>query len=244
MELPEIVTGIRAQGIPLRTAIGYGILVTAVLIGARIISSYAALVATAIFRPSVRPRFTSAGRRWLMPMLLGWTGMRGVVSLAAALAIPVKLDNGMAFPHRDLILFITFVAILLTLLVQGFTLPYLIKRTALFDGIFNEEEEEATRMKMKQGLKQHVYQFLKNKYEADLIGMAGMDKFMKQWEERAKSMEADTWMNEKTKTIFIELLASQREYLTELNKDPKIDEEIIRQQLYQLDLEEERLRIV
>lgn len=135
-------------------------------------------------------------------------------------------------------------AILLTLLVQGLTLPYLIKRTALFDGIFNEEEEEATRMKMKQGLKQHVYQFLKSKYEADLIGMAGMDKFMKQWEERAKSMEADTWMNEKTKTIFIELLASQREYLTELNKDPKIDEEIIRQQLYQLDLEEERLRIV
>jgi Na+/H+ antiporter, bacterial form len=244
LELPEIVTGIRAQGIPLGTAIGYGILVTAVLIGARIISSYAALVATAIFRPSVRPRFTSVRRRWLMPMLLGWTGMRGVVSLAAALAIPVKLDNGMAFPHRDLILFITFVAILLTLLVQGLTLPYLIKRTALFDGIFNEEEEEATRMKMKQGLKQHVYQFLKSKYEADLIGMAGMDKFMKQWEERAKSMEADTWMNEKTKTIFIELLASQREYLTELNKDPKIDEEIIRQQLYQLDLEEERLRIV
>lgn len=244
LELPEIVSGIRSQGIPLETAIGYGVIVTLVLILARMISSYAALVATMIFRRKNMPHAVSAKRRWLMPMLLGWTGMRGVVSLAAALSIPVKLDNGMAFPQRDLILFITFVAILLTLLVQGLTLPYFIKRTGYFDGIFNEEEEEATRRKMKQGLKQHVYEFLKNKYENDRIGLAGMDTFLKQWEERAKAMEEDSWMNDKTKVIFIELLEHQRQYLTELNKDPKVDEEIIRQQLYQLDLEEERLNIV
>jgi ribosomal protein S6 len=51
-------------------------------------------------------------------------------------------------------------------------------------------------------------------------------------------------MNEKTKRIFLQLLESQREYLTELNKDLKIDEEVIRTQLYQLDLEEERLNII
>jgi CPA1 family monovalent cation:H+ antiporter len=51
-------------------------------------------------------------------------------------------------------------------------------------------------------------------------------------------------MNERTKVIFVELLECQRKYLTELNKDPKIDEEIIRQQFYQLDLEEERLKII
>ncbi|RYD87394.1 MAG: Na+/H+ antiporter, partial [Sphingobacteriales bacterium] len=115
LELPEIVGGIRSEGISLGTAINYGLLVTAVLIGARMISSYAALVATTIFRPSVRPHASSRVRRWMMPLLLGWTGMRGVVSLAAALAIPVTL-NGAAFPHRNLILFITFVVILLTLL--------------------------------------------------------------------------------------------------------------------------------
>ncbi len=243
LELPEIVAGLRADGIPLRTAIGYGVLVTGVLIAARMISSYAALIATMIFRPSVRPHASSARRRWLMPLLLGWTGMRGVVSLAAALAIPVALDSGAAFPQRSLILFITFVAILLTLVVQGLTLPYFIKRTRFFDGIFNEDEEEATRKKMKQGLKQHVYLFLKEKHEQELMGHAGMEKFLKQWEERAEATD-DSWMNEKTKAIFIELLESQRQYLTELNKDPKIDEEIIRQQLYQLDLEEERLKIV
>lgn len=244
LELPEIVSGIRSQGIPLGTAIGYGVVVTMVLIVARMISSYAALIATMIFRRKNMPHATSVKRRWLMPLLLGWTGMRGVVSLAAALAIPVKLDSGQAFPQRDLILFITFVAILLTLLVQGLTLPYIIKRTGFFNDIFTEEEEEITRRRMKQGLKQHVYEFIKDKYESDIIGLAGMDKFLKQWEERAKSMEEDTWMNEKTKIIFIEMIESQRKYLTELNKDPLVDEEIIRQQLYQLDLEEERLKIV
>ena len=241
--LPEIVRGLHAQHIALSTAIGYGVLVTVVLVVARIISSYAAMLATFIFRRNMMPR-SSDGRSWLlMPLLLGWTGMRGVVSLAAALAIPISLDNGTAFPHRDLILFITFVVILLTLVVQGLTLPYFIKRMPVFNEIFSHSHEEEDRLKMKQGLKQHVYQFLKNKYDTELIGLAGMEKFMKQWEERANA-EDDSWMNEKTKVIFRELLEIQRQYLTELNKDPKINEEIIRQQLYQIDLEEERLRVV
>jgi Na+/H+ antiporter len=243
LELPEIVDGIRSQGIPLATAVGYGILVTGILIAARMISSYAALVATLIFRRKALPHAANIRRRYFMPLLLGWTGMRGVVSLAAALAIPVTLDNGVAFPQRNLILFITFVAILLTLLVQGLTLPYIIKRTGLFDGIFDEAEEESTRKTMKRGLKQHMYEFLKLKYETELNGHAGMEKFLKQWEERTKAAD-DSWMNEKTKVIFVELLESQRAYLTELNKDPSISEDIIRQQLYQIDLEEERLKIV
>ncbi|CAG5018077.1 hypothetical protein DYBT9275_05918 [Dyadobacter sp. CECT 9275] len=243
LELPEIVEGMRDNGIPLYTAIGSGILITVVLIGARIISSYAALLATIIFRPSVTPPARSVRRRWLMPLLLGWTGMRGVVSLAAALAIPIALDNGTAFPQRSLILFITFIVILLTLVVQGLTLPYLIKRTGLFEGAPEAESEELTRRKMKQGLKKQIYEFLKNKYDNELNGHAGMEKFLKQWEERTKATD-DSWMNEKTKVIFVELLEIQRQYLTELNKDPKIDEDMIRQQLYQIDLEEERLKVI
>jgi CPA1 family monovalent cation:H+ antiporter len=243
LELPEIVEGLRAKGIPLQTAVASGVLVTGVLVAARIISSYAALLATYIFRPGVMPRASSNRRRWMMPMLLGWTGMRGVVSLAAALAIPITLSDGTAFPQRSLILFITFIVILLTLLVQGLTLPAFITRSGLFEGLVEEESEELTKRKIKQGLKQHVYQFLKNKYETESNGQTGMEKFLRQWEERAKATE-DSWMNEKTKLIFVELLEIQRKYLTELNKDPKIDETLIRQQLYQIDLEEERLKII
>lgn len=243
LDLPEIVDGLKAEGIPLKTAISYGIIVTAVLILARIISSYAAMIATLIFRPSVAPRPANPRTRYLMPLLLGWTGMRGVVSLAAALAIPLTLENGSPFPHRSLILFITFIAILLTLVVQGLTLPYIINKSQLF-GLFNEEEKEAEdKLKMKQGLKQEVYQYMKLKSETEFSGHAGMELFMKQWEERSKATD-DSWMNDKTKLIFLEILEVQRKYLQELNKDVTVNEEIIRNQLYQLDLEEERLRII
>ncbi len=241
--LPSIVHGLKSKGIPLSTAIGYGILVTGILIAARMISSYTALVATLIFRPSVTPRVVSRKKRWLLPTVLGWTGMRGVVSLAAALAIPVTLDDGTDFPYRDLILFITFVVILLTLVLQGLTLPWLIRRSRVFEGFINEEKDHETKLKMKHGLKQHVYHFLKEKYENELQGHAGVEKILKHWEDKAKANE-DAWMNAKTKAIFIEMLEVQRVYLSQLNKDPDIDEEIIRQQLYQIDLEEERLKMI
>lgn len=245
LALPEITAGLKSDGIPLSNAIGYGLLVTLVLIAARILCAYVALLATMIFRPSVMPhRNASRARRWMMPLLLGWTGMRGVVSLAAALAIPVTLENGTPFPHRNLILFITFVVILSTLLMQGLTLPYFISRSRLFDGIFDEEDEETSKQKMKKALKQHIFRFLKNKYETELQGHEGMEKFIKHWEERLDAGKEDTWLNDKTKPIFVEMLESQRQFLSELNNDPTINEEIIRQQLYQIDLEEERLKII
>lgn len=241
LELPEIVEGLRARGIPLSTAINYGLLVTSVLIAARIISSYIAMLATLIFRPSVAPRGNTR-TRFLMPLLLGWTGMRGVVSLAAALAIPITLESGAPFPYRNLILFITFVVILLTLLVQGLTLPYFIKHGKLFAGFMGKPEEEI-KQRIKQGLRDHTHKFLKNKYDNEMRGHAGLEKILKHWEEKTKAAD-DDWMNEKTKIVFIEMLNSQREYLAELNKDPTINEELIRTQLYQIDLEEERLKII
>lgn len=243
LELPEIVDGIKAEGIPLLTAIGYGIIVTLTLIASRLISSYVAMLATRIFRPQIAVKLSDRRLIFKMPLLLGWTGMRGVVSLAAALAIPASLPGGDPFPHRNLILFITFVAILLTLLVQGLTLPILIKKMNLFDEEQMKLSEEATRAEMKKGLKFHVYEKLKTKYENELHENVGMEKIVKQWEERAKAND-EQLMNENMKVLVVELLESQRAYLTELNKDPKINEEIIRQQLYQLDLEEERLKII
>jgi len=243
LELPEIVAGIRSNGIPLGQAIGYGVLVTGVLIVVRMISAYVSMFATRIFRPGIMSRTKNKKSLFLFPLLLGWTGMRGVVSLAAALAIPLTLDNGLEFPHRSLILFITFVAILLTLVVQGLTLPYIITRWRLFDHIMTEENEELTKREIKRGLKQHVYEYVKKKYENQEHPHAGIQFFMKQWEERTKASD-DSLMTQNTKEVFIEILDIQREYLTNLNKDPKIDEEVIRQQLYQIDLEEERLKIV
>ena len=240
--LPEIVEGLHTEGIPLSTAIGYGVLVTVILIVARIISSYTALVATLIFRPKVAPQLGSNKRRWLLPLLLGWTGMRGVVSLAAALAIPVTLDNGQYFPQRNLILFITFTVILLTLVLQGLTLPYFISRSGLFNAMNDEKEEDSVK-RIKQGLREHVHKFLKHKHANETEDKTSVEIFLTHWEAKTKLAEQDL-MNEKAKLILIEMLEIQREYLSELNKDVSINEELIRTQLYQIDLEEERLRII
>lgn len=240
LELPEIVDGLRADGIPVPTAIGYGLLVTGVLIGARIISSYAALVATLIFRPSVAPRGTPRSR-WLLPLFLGWTGMRGVVSLAAALAIPVALADGTAFPHRSLILFITFVVILLTLVVQGLTLPAFIRRSRLFETA-PEAPEDTQHQRIRQGLRAHTIGFLRAQVDGDRPEHARLRQLLTHWEEKAGSGSFEP-NSAHTRQVVLALLESQRQHLVEVNRDPSINEEIIRQELYLIDLEEERLRM-
>ncbi|MBS1583297.1 MAG: Na+/H+ antiporter, partial [Bacteroidetes bacterium] len=204
LELPEIVEGLHAHGIPVPTAIGYGVLVTGVLIGARIISSYAALLATLIFRPSVAPRGRSPRSRWLMPLLLGWTGMRGVVSLAAALAIPVTLADGTAFPHRPLILFITFVVILLTLVVQGLTLPVFIRRTRLFDTPGSTPDHDA-HQRIRQGLREHAVVFLKEQVDGGRPEHAGLRQLLTHWEDKAGSGAFEP-SNEHTRQVVLALL--------------------------------------
>jgi CPA1 family monovalent cation:H+ antiporter len=72
--------------------------------------------------------------------LLAFTGVRGIVSLAAALAIPLVIVTGEPFPHRDLILFLTFAVILITLVGQGLMLPWVIERLGLFQAGRKERE--------------------------------------------------------------------------------------------------------
>lgn len=243
LELPEIIAGMREKGISISTGIFYSVIVTVVLILVRITSAFLAMVATLIFRPQVIARTRTRRQQIFFPLLLGWTGMRGVVSLAAALAIPIKLSDGTEFPYRNLILFITFVVILLTLLIQGLTLPYFIKRSRIFEDTTNEENETKARMDMKIALRKHVYQFLKEKYEHTENKHVRIQKLVKFWEERAED-ESEDWITEDVKVILIEMFESQRQYLDNLNKNPDIDEEIIRQQLFQIDLEEERLKML
>lgn len=185
-------------------------------------------------------------RSWLTPIVLGWTGMRGVVSLAAALSIPLTI-NGEAFPHRNLILFITFVAILLTLVVQGLTLPFIIEKFKPFSGLVVEvEKENGTRKIIKTDLKQHIYNHVKSIYDSDIPaweGHIGMQRVLKHWEDQSNTQDI-RWIDDKTKVLLLEIFEMQRNYLHNLNLDANMDEEIIRHHIYQIDLEEERIRFV
>ncbi|RYD51100.1 MAG: Na+/H+ antiporter [Sphingobacteriales bacterium] len=243
LALPEIVRGMQQTGIPLSTGIGYGVLVTVVLIVSRIISSYIAMVATLLFRPLKAPRTHNRKRLWLLPLVMGWTGMRGVVSLAAALAIPVQLSDGIDFPYRNLILFITFIVILLTLVIQGLTLPGIISRSGLFREIEQAESHRTSRDQLRAGLRQHIYSFLKAKEESGLSNHAGFRQMMRHWEDKMSQNDQGA-MSQQTKEIYLEMLESQRAYLLELNRTTDIDEELLRNQFYQIDLEEERVRMI
>ncbi|MFT3909331.1 MAG: Na+/H+ antiporter [Ferruginibacter sp.] len=242
LQLPEIVSGLQADNIPLNKAILYGVFVTVILIITRIICSYAALLATLIFRPSVAPNRANPRIMWRIPLLLGWTGMRGVVSLASALAIPITLPGGEVFPHRSLILFVTFMAILLTLLIQGLTLPYLIKRSGLFNS-FNGLPEEEIKLKIRNGLGVHTVRLLKEKHEAGQYKDPHLQRMLNMWEDKLSQPE-NLRMSDEAKQNYLELLENQRKFLADLNKDPELDEELIRRQIFQIDLEEERIKLL
>src|SRR5262249_58465666 len=79
--------------------------------------------------------------------LLSWAGMRGAVSLAAALALPLTTDAGAPFPHRDLVIFLTFCVILGTLVVQGLSLPALIRMMHLEPDQSEEDENAEARIR-------------------------------------------------------------------------------------------------
>jgi monovalent cation/hydrogen antiporter len=131
LQLPVVVEGLGSYS--RAAAIGYGLLVTGVLVVTRLAFLLGTSLFTRLISRVVRTNEPSPG--WRLPLVGGWAGMRGVVSLASALSVPLLLPDGAAFPQRSLILFITFVVILLTLVVQGLTLPWLIRTVGA------EEEE-------------------------------------------------------------------------------------------------------
>jgi CPA1 family monovalent cation:H+ antiporter len=90
-------------------------------------------------RPDARPQTKEM-------FIVGWTGMRGLITLAAAISLPEVLDNGQPFPQRDVLIFLTFCVILLTLVGQGLSLPFLIRKLGLA-GVAgaNVEERQARR---------------------------------------------------------------------------------------------------
>jgi Na+/H+ antiporter len=239
LDLPQITNELE-KGVSVGTAIGYGIIITLVLIVSRILSSYGAVIVTLIARNFI----TVADRRhpgYKTPFILGWTGMRGVVSLAAALSIPVYLNNGNGFPQRNLILFITFIVILLTLVIQGLTLPYFIKKIKLTDIYEPLPHEEANNIVRKE-LAVYTLDYLKTTYNDQLETNISLQQLIQKWELHCKGIE-DATINKDLKLIYNDLLQQQRQWLIAKNKeDRSLDEVIIRRQMHYLDIEEEKLK--
>lgn len=239
LELPVIVQGLGP--VSLTNAIGYGVLISVVLMVTRVLCTLGA----SVFTVFISRYITTADNRpgWKGPIIFGWAGMRGVVSLAAALSIPLYLGNGSPFPHRSLIIFITFVVILVTLVFQGLTLPLLIRWVNLEDPDHQLPAGEQHRL-LRRKLAERSLKVI-NEQHGELLSMnLGLQELKGKFErERSVQDAAGAAAHENFRQVYLKLLEEQRSLLHELNRKDGTDDTVIRNYLRSLDLEEEKINM-
>src|SRR5436309_604487 len=146
LQLPEVLRHLAGRSIA--QLVWYAALISLAVILIRILWVFPATYLPRLLFKHIRKRDPYPA--WQQVAIVAWTGMRGVVSLAAALALPLTIQDGSPFRGRDLILFLTFVVILATLVVQGLSLPPLIRWLGIEDDGSAEREERDARLQANQ----------------------------------------------------------------------------------------------
>ena len=183
-------------------------------------------------------------------VIFGWAGMRGVVSMAAALAIPLALPDGSAFPHRNLIIYLTFCVILATLIPLGLTLPWIIRKLKMQRySIFAEEYEvrntivSETIAHIEENyslLQDELLNNIKSKYEVKFNRLQKTELPAHFFGNGAPL--STNIFNEYTQ-LQIDLLNVERKKIDEMHRSGKANEEVLRKIERELDLEETRLNM-
>ncbi|GAB3262308.1 Na+/H+ antiporter [Larkinella harenae] len=240
LELPVVVQGLKDYSdYSLTDAIWYGLLISAVLIVVRLVFALIAAWWTRIAGRFITVAVKNTG--WRGPLVLGWAGMRGVVSLAAALSIPLTL-GGQPFPHRSLILFITFVVILVTLVFQGLTLPWVIRwlhPKELFPRI--PEEQQAATINRK--LQEAALRELENGYRGQLADNELLVNLRNRLNSGLRlnqimASDRDGPLLAQYHEALDRLHQTKRLELDRLRRQEEFDEEVVRKIEAQLDLEQ------
>jgi monovalent cation/hydrogen antiporter len=182
------------------------------------------------------------------PVVIGWMGMRGAVSLAAALALPLETDAGAPFPGRDLIIFLAFAVILGTLVFQGLTLPKLLRYVRLEDDGLEEKEDTKARLYAADAALARLEELIDEDWVRPetaerLRGLYGFRRSRFQ----ARFDSADGGEIEQQSQDFQrlrrELLEAERAAVVGLRRDGRISDEVMRRVERDLDLEDSRLEI-
>jgi NhaP-type Na+/H+ or K+/H+ antiporter len=196
-------------------------------------------------RPSQRERRAPAAFR----MVVAWSGMRGAVSLAAALALPLETDAGAPLPQRDLILFLTFAVILATLVLQGLTLPALIRALRIRDdGMDREREELRARLVAAEAALAALDDLVEAEWTRDdtIERMRAMyDYRLRRFGARAGHLPDDGYEDRSLayQRAVQAVIAAQHQAVVDLRNQGEIADDVMRQIERELDLEEERLEI-
>ncbi len=227
LELPEIIQGLGEYSVI--QAVKYSLWVSVLVILLRFLWVYPAAHLPRWISRKVRKE-PSPG--WKGPLVISWAGMRGVVSLATALSIPLYLTDGVAFPQRNLILFITFGVILVTLVFQGLTLPFILRIIHLeeIDALVPAEIQRA-------GIQKHLNQIAL----AELKGIEGNDWlniYKAKLEREEQPQPLSVKKREEFHAVLLKIYSLQRKELFKLRRENAFSDEEIRRAELQLDLDE------
>ena len=244
-QLPYVLTGI--QGESRWSLFGYGLAFSVVLVLLRMIWMYPASRAAWWVRTRIakqtydKPPFNQL-------FVVGWTGMRGVVALAAANSLPLTLSDGSPFPQRSFIIFLTFFLILVTLVLQGLSLPWLVRALGLSKrDVGFCEEGEARRLLLQTAIdflgerrnsakgehETHLYNDLLHQYEHKITEIDECGPGGSAPQEDSRGLSAAQ--------LLLDTIRREREELNLLRASGRIGDSIHRSLEHELDLSESRL---
>ncbi|MFT3911679.1 MAG: Na+/H+ antiporter [Ferruginibacter sp.] len=183
-------------------------------------------------------------------VVFGWAGMRGVVSMAAALALPLTMADGSLFPHRNLVIYLSFCVILSTLVLFGLTLPWIIRKLKIPKHSIEMEEYEV-RTKVVSDTITHIEENLsmvkdellhniKSKYEVKYNRLQKTD-LPANYFGKGQTLQGNIF-NEFTQ-LQLDLIGVERKTIKDMHRFGKASEEILRKMERELDLEETRLQL-
>jgi monovalent cation/hydrogen antiporter len=225
--------------------IGYAAVISAVVIGARI----AWMAGTYLLAlASRRVRMDDPAPSWQAKAVIGWSGMRGAVSLAAALALPLTTDAGHGFPERNLIIFLTFGVIFATLVLQGLTLAPLIRVLDLDDGGVGEHEEAKARIRAAEAALERLDELSGEDWvrEDTAERLRGLYGFRQERFRSRYDPDGDGSIEERSQSyqrLRRELLDAERNAVTDLRQQGVIGDDVMRRVVRDLDLEDARLDV-
>lgn len=246
LELPIVMQSIRAYSFT--QALEYALIISLVVIVVRIVLVYITTYFLQWIGSKRQIEDYKFGNK--LPFVIGWSGMRGVVSLASALAVPLVLSSGNEFPMRDLILFITFVVILVTLVFQGLTLPLLIKLLKIVEtapDLSYEEQKIALRIELSKIAVAHLdsnYAPEMEHYDAVTRIKAQLEESIYASEKAYEDQTQEIWLAKRqlTYTLLLEIIYLRRHNLHLMQRKNLYDHQLIRELEHSLDLEEARLK--
>jgi CPA1 family monovalent cation:H+ antiporter len=242
LQLPGILRGLHGESL-------FSPIQNALIISAAVILIRIAWVLPATYLPrllSKKLRRRDTIPPWQQVTVVAWSGMRGVVSLAAAFALPLALTDGTAFPGRNYILFLTFSVILATLVLQGLTLPLLIRKLRIKSDSITDEEERTARLEANQAALTLIGTVAENHdFPSDVV-----NRLRAEYDERVEQLQLCAENPEDCRgeiatpqyqRLQHEALRIERQTIIRLRNQHVINDEALRRIQRDLDLAEARL---